>query len=392
MREKILNKFKDLDFIIFLLGGVVLASLFFVLFYRVAITRYDYYYAQCSAIVSHSPLVAYNGSSLFGYSLISKIFGGHIVSYYWIGYSLFVLAYASIGVIGYLAFYKSTKLFSRYYQIILIPILLMLLLNSGHLLSSFEAFIIPLSFAFLGINSLVFYILYKKNGFKSKYLYIYLAITCLIQILFGSLLSMIVIVLGGICSLTKYLKSKNNNFLIASLSSLTILLGYAVLLVFSANSSGLIFDQFSFTNILIGFLTNLSSAVVGPYSKTRVVPSFVFIIVGSLTLAIVIGLIIFDSIKSKAFSKRAKFLTLLTAFVLLETILNGGTLATLYFNSFGFCSSVLVISIIFIVIYDLKHFIHVEKMNPDLRFFIGAAVLCLLLVGCLLSFGYVGNL
>ena len=396
MKEKILNKFKDLDFIIFLLGGVVLASLLFVLFYQGAINEYSQYISYCDMVKGYSPLLAFNASSLLGYSLIAKMFGSSLLAYKWVGYGLFVLGYFIIGIIAYWFIYKLSKKLTRYLQILIIPISLMILLNPNHLLSSFESFIIPLSFALLGLNCFVFYLLIKKNGLKTQYLYIAFVVTFVIQILFGSLLSLLAVVAFGVYSFAKYRKSKDNNDLISLLSSVTIVIAYIVLLVASHHESGLVFHEFKVLTLAKGFLTNISSALIGPYSETRYFPSFVFVLFGGLLFAFEIFVICFDLSKSKKLTLRTFVMIFFIIAIMVETILNGGTVFFLFFNPFGLCSSILSLATLYTVIYDLKYLVSKESkfntLHPDLKFFLCAAILCLLLVGSLLAFGTVRNL
>ena len=396
MKEKIRNSFKNVDTYIFLLGGVLLLSLLFVLFYRTNLNRYsqvNFYFGQINNL---SPLAAYNASSLLGFSLIAKIFGASLGAYYWVGYVLFCLAYFIIGVIGYLVIYKLVKPLNRYHRILIISISLMILLNTCHLYSSFEAVVIPLSFALLLLNSFIFYLLYKKNGLKPLYVWLYLAITLIIQLFFGSLLSLIAIIIAGVYSFFKYRKNKDNNYLIVALSSTSILLAYIVLLAVSHHESGLVFSNFKVLTIATGFLTNISSSIVGPYTTTRVIPGFTFIVFGGLVFAFIIFVICFDLSKTKKLTLRTSTLITLLGFIALETILNGGTDITLYFNPFGLISSLLILTTIYTVIYDLKYLVSEEskfkKLNPDLAFFLSSAFLCVLLIGCLLAFGAVGNI
>ena len=396
MKEKILNKFRNIDTYIFLAGGVVLLSLLFVLFYRTNLNTYSQFNFYINEINSLSPFVAYNASSLLGYALIAKICTGSSGAYYWVAYTLFCIAYFIIGIIGYYLIYKFVKPLSRFYQILLIPICLMILLNTGHLLSSFEAFIIPLSFALLGLNAFVFYLLYKKNGFKPLYIWLALGITLVIQILFGSLLSLITILIVGVNTFVKYKKNKGNNYLIVSLASVTILLAYLVILIISHHESGLVFANFKVLTLAKGLLGNVSSSLVGPYTETRTLPGFVFIIFGGLVFAFIIFVICFDFSKTKKLTLRTSLLITLLAYEMLETFLNGGTDFTLYFNPFGLISSMLILVTIYTVIFDLKYLVNkdakMKNLNPDLAFFLSAAVLCLLLVGTLLAFGPVGNM
>lgn len=396
MKEKILNRFRNIDTYIFLCGGVVLLSLLFVLFYRTNLNDYSQFNFYINEINTLSPLVAYNASSLLGYALIAKIFGGSSGAYYWVAYSLFSIAYFLVGILGYYLIYKLIKPLSRFIQILLIPICLMILLNTGHLLSSFEAFIIPLSFGLLGLNTFVFYLLYKKNGLKQLYVWLYLGITLVIQVLFGSLLSLITIVILGVTSFVRYRKNKDNNYLIASLSAVTILLAYLVILIVSHHESGLVFSNFKVLTLAKGFLGNVSASLVGPYTETRTLPGFIFIIFGGFVFAFIIFVICFDISKTKKVTLRTFLMIALLGYIALETLLNGGTDFTLYFNPFGLVSSLLILTTIYTVIYDLKYLVSkdakMNNLNPDLVFFLSAATLCVLLIGCLLAFGPVGNL
>lgn len=395
MKEKILNKFRNIDTYIFICGGVVLLSLLFILFYRTGLNRYTQFDLCIDQIKGHAPLAMYNGNALFAYSLFAKMFGGSTEAYHWTGYALFVLAYSIIGVLGYLIICKLIKPLSRYYQILLIPICLMILLNSGHLLSGFEAFIIPLSFGLLGLNTFVFYLLHKKNGLKQLYVWLYLGITLIIQTLFGSLLSLITIVIFGVLAFVRYNKQKDNNYLIASLSAATIFLVYLIFMIASHHESGLIFDNFKVLVLTRGFLTNISSSLIGPYTETRAIPSVIFIITGGLIFAAIIFVICFDLTKTKKLTFRTSSMIALLGYILLETFLNGGT-AALFLNPFGLCSSLLLLASIYTVIYDFKYLVSknakIKNLNHDVSFFLSSITLCVFLLICLLSFGTVGNL